>query len=102
MTQMAGILKNAMNPTCASNVISLLCNSLFKECMRVQDTSGTGYLWAPSLLCKSVCKTHWDIWTQCLVNLESDPAAKSTFDAQMMLMVRHMIDVCNFICVYTF
>jgi hypothetical protein len=98
VTQVAGILKNAMNPPCASNVISLLCNSVFKECMRVQASS-TGYLWAPSLLCKGVCKTHWDIWTQCLVNLESDPTAKITFDTQMMLMVRHMIDVCGFACV---
>jgi hypothetical protein len=47
------------------------------------------------------CMTHWDIWTQCLVNLESDPAAKSAFDTQMMLMVRNMIDVCDFVCVYT-
>jgi hypothetical protein len=102
MTQLADILKNAMNPICASNVISLLCNSVFKECMRVQDTSSTGYLWAPSLLCKGVCKTHWDIWTQCLVNLESDPAAKSKFDTQMMSMVRHMIAVCGFVFVIHF
>ncbi len=68
----------------------------------MQDTSSTGYLWAPSLLCKGVCKTHWDIWTQCLFNLESDPAAKSAFDTQMMLMVRHMIGVCGFVCAHTF
>jgi hypothetical protein len=88
-TQLASIMKNAMNPTCASNVISLLCNSVFKECVRVQDESSRGEVWLPSLLCRGACNKHREIWTQCLIDMELDPAAKSNFDAQMMSLVRH-------------
>jgi hypothetical protein len=91
VTQGANIIKNAMNPACASNVISLLCHSFFKECVRVQDESSRGEVWLPSLLCRGACNKHWEIWTQCLIDLELDPAAKSNFDAQMMSMVRHMM-----------
>jgi hypothetical protein len=89
VTQLAGILENAMNPTCASNVISLLCNTFFKECVRVQDASSRWGLWLPSLLCRGACNKHKEIWAQCLRDLELDPAAKSNFDAQMMSLVRH-------------
>jgi hypothetical protein len=93
-TQLAAIIKNAMNPTCASNVISLLCHSLFKECVRVQDDeSSCGELWLPSLLCRKACNKQWEIWTQCLTDLESDPAAKSNFNTQMLSLVRHMMSM---------
>jgi hypothetical protein len=88
VTQLADIINKAMNPTCASNVISLICSSFFKECVRVQDESSGDELWLPSLLCRGVCKKHWEIWTSCLIELESDPATKSTFDSQMMSLVR--------------
>ncbi len=87
VTQGANLLKR----TCASNVISLFCNSVFKECVRVQDESSRGEVWLPSLLCRGACNKHWEIWTQCLIDLELDPAAKSNFDTQMLLMVRHMM-----------
>jgi hypothetical protein len=98
VTQMANIIKNALNPTCASNVISLLCHSVFKECVRVQDESSRGELWLPSLLCRGACYKHREIWTQCLIDLESDPAAKSNFDTQMLSLVRHMMSM---VCIYT-
>ncbi len=91
VTQLASMMKNAMNPTCALNVISLLCNSVFKECVRVQDESSRGEVWLPSLLCRGACNKHWEIWTQCLIDLELDPAAKSNFDSQMLSLVRHML-----------
>ncbi len=91
MAQVADIIKNAMNPTCASNVISLLCHSAFKECVRVQDEFSRGELWLPSLLCRGACKKHKGIWTQCLIDLELDPAAKSHFGTQMLSLVRHMM-----------
>jgi hypothetical protein len=99
VTQGANIIKNAMNPTCASNVISLLCNSVFKECARVQDESSRGELWLPSLLCRGACNKHWEIWTQCLIDLELDTAAKSNFDAQMLSLVRHMM-VMSMVCMH--
>jgi hypothetical protein len=61
VTQFANIIETVMNPTCASNVISLLCNSVFKECVRVQDKSSRGEVWLPSLLCRGACKKHWEI-----------------------------------------
>jgi hypothetical protein len=91
VTQMANTIKNALNPTCASNVISLLCNSVFKECVRVQDKTSRGELWLPSLLCRGACNKHLEIWTQCLIDLELDPAAKNNFDTQMISLVRHMM-----------
>jgi hypothetical protein len=97
VTQLADIIKNAMNPTCASNVISLLCNSVFKECVRVQDESSRGELWLPSLLCRGACNKHTEIWTQCLIDLGLDQAAKSNFDAQMMSLVRHMMSM---VCIH--
>jgi hypothetical protein len=91
MSQLGNIVKNAMNPTCASNVVSLLCYSVFKECVRVQDESSSrGELWLPALLCRGACSKHWEIWTQCLIDLELDPAAKSHYDTQMLSLVRHM------------
>ncbi len=93
VTQLANIINNVLNPTCASNVVSLLCSSFFKECVRVQDESSIGDLWLPSLLCRGACKKHLEVWTQCLVDLESDPAAKHTFDTQMMSLVRRMMSV---------
>jgi hypothetical protein len=100
VTQVANIIKNAMNPNCASNVISLLCNSVFKECLHVHEESSLGELWLPSLLCRGACNKHREIWTQCLTDLESDPAAKSNFDIQMLLLVRHM--ACLLWTAYTF
>ncbi len=100
VTQLANIIKNAMNPTCASNVISLLCNSVFKECVHVHDESSLGELWLPSLLCRGACNKHREIWTQCVTDLESDPTAKSNFDIQMLLLVRHM--ACLLWFAYTF
>jgi hypothetical protein len=93
VSQLANTIKNVMNPTCASNVISLLCNSVFKECVRVQDEYSRGELWLPSLLCREACKKHWEIWTQCLMDLELDPAAKSNFDTQMLSLVRHILSM---------
>jgi hypothetical protein len=93
VTQLADIIQNAMNPTCASNVISLICNSVFKECVRVQDEPSRGELWLPSLLCRGACNKHGEIWTQCLIDLELDPAAKRNFDSQMLSLVRHMMSM---------
>ena len=95
---LADIIKNAMNPTCASNVISLLCNSFFKECVRVQDESSRGEVWLPSLLCRGACNKHWEIWTQCLIDLELDPAAKNYFDTQMLSLVRPMM--LSMVCIH--
>ena len=98
LTQVANIIKNVMNPTCAFNVISLLCNSFFKECVRVQDESSRDEVWLPSLLCRGACNKHWEIWTQCLIDLELDPAAKSNFDTQMLSLVRHMM--MSMVCIH--
>jgi hypothetical protein len=97
VTQLADIVNKAMNPSCASNVVSLLCYSVFKECVRVQDESSRGEVWLPSLLCRGACSKHWEIWTQCLMDLESNPAAKSNFDTQMILLVRHVMSI---VCIH--
>ncbi len=39
------------------------------------------------------CKKHREIWTQCLIDFELDPAAKSNVDTQMLSLVRHMMSM---------
>ena len=58
VSQVTDILNNALNPTCASNAISLLCHTFFKECKAVEDATTGTPLWLPSLLCRSECDRH--------------------------------------------
>jgi hypothetical protein len=47
ISQLANVVKIAMNPTCVSNVVSLLCHTAFKECAAVEDTTTGTQLWLP-------------------------------------------------------
>ena len=85
--EMATIIESAMNPTCASNVMSLLCRTAFRECKQVQDEAGSSLIWMPSLMCRSECERHFETWNSCLNALEKDPDAKQHFDTQMAAVV---------------
>jgi hypothetical protein len=87
--QMAGVIESVMNPTCASNVMSLMCHSWFKECRQVDGGSTANRRWLPSLPCRSECDKHMQTWKMCLddLGLENDPVAKITFKTQMLAMV---------------
>jgi hypothetical protein len=87
MTQLGSVFDQAMSPKCASNVKSLMCRSTFKECRQVEDASGS-LLWFPSLLCRSECERHQDMWSSCLEDIEKDPEAKQKFDERMIEMVK--------------
>jgi hypothetical protein len=87
ISQLTDILNNALNPTCASNAISLICHAAFKECKAVEDAVTGSQLWLPSLLCRSGCEKHLETWNTCLHDLEKDPDAKRSFDAQMLALV---------------
>ncbi len=88
LEQVADIINSVMNPLCSSNVISLICNSWFRECMSVEDDFNRGGgLWLPSLLCRHQCEKHWDIWNKCVADLESDPKTKHDFEKQMLALV---------------
>ena len=87
ITQLTDILKNALNPTCSSNAISLACRAAFKECMAVGDAATGSKLWLPSLLCRSECDRHLEVWNTCLGDLEKDAEAKRSFDDQMLALV---------------
>jgi hypothetical protein len=91
VSQVTDILNNALNPTCASNAISLLCHTFFKECKAVEDATTGTQLWLPSLLCRSECDRHLEAWNTCLGDLGKDPDAKRSFDTQMLAMVHVMI-----------
>ena len=90
--QLAAIIESAMNPTCASNVMSLVCHAMFKECKPVDGGSTENRRWLPSLLCRSECNKHWETWNTCLKGLElnNNPAAKSAFETQMLAAVHHL------------
>ena len=89
--QLASIIENAMNPTCAANVISLFCRTAFKECKQTVDPSTGSERLLPSLLCRSECERHWETWNTCLANLEKDPDAKGNFGKQMQDLVRQLV-----------
>ena len=80
--QLANIVENVMNPHCASNVISLFCHAAFKECRQVD---GKG--WVPSLLCRSECESHQEVWRECLSALGTDAETKGNFDDAMLELV---------------
>jgi len=85
--QLADIVANAMNPTCAANVMSLFCRTLFRECGQVEDRATGNRVYYPSLLCRSECERHRETWNVCLEDLEENPDAKRNFDNQMIEMV---------------
>ena len=91
ITQFADILKNGMNPACAANAISMLCHSTFRECGQIADRTTSSPVWLPSLLCRSECERHGEIWNSCLAT-EDDLEAKDNFDTQMMSLVRHPLE----------
>ena len=87
VSQYADLINSAMNPTCASNVLSLMCHTIFKECKSVDDATTGTQMWLPSLLCRSECDRHLEAWNTCLDDLEKEPDAKRSFDAQMLALV---------------
>jgi hypothetical protein len=87
--QLADIIESAMNPTCASNVMSLVCHSWFRECKQVDGGATGDQRWLPSLICRSECEKHQKIWATCLEDLDKNPAAKNNFETQMLSAVLH-------------
>ncbi len=85
---LAEIVYSAMNPTCASNVVSLICESVFRECVPVNDKLHGGTRWLPSLLCRSECDKHWETWNKCVADLNADPEGQTYFNTQMQSLVR--------------
>ena len=92
VSQLADILNNVLNPTCASNAISMVCRTFFKECKAVEGTYAGAQLWLPSLLCQRECDRHLEVWNTCLDDLEKKPDAKQSFDTQMLAMVMLRFD----------
>ncbi len=86
---LAEVFYSAMNPTCASNVVSLVCHATFKECVPVNDKLNGGTRWLPSLLCRSECNKHWETWNKCIAGLNADPEGQNYFQTQMQSLVRH-------------
>ena len=101
MSQFTELVKLAMNPTCAANVVAMMCHAAFKECTEVVDASHpTGLRWVPSLLCRSECERHHALWERCVDDLRTDPDAKETFDTQMLALVS--LTASNFILLSNF
>jgi hypothetical protein len=85
LTQMANAVKSGLNPTCTSNIMSLVCRTWFRECKQVQDqsSSSSDQIRLPSLMCHHECERHFEMWNKCLLDLKLDSAAEATFKAQM-------------------
>ncbi len=83
------IIEAAMSTTCASNLLSLVCQSTFKKCVKVERKSDSQSLvaWVPSLLCRSECERHQVAWKVCLADIERDANTKDKFYAAMETVV---------------
>jgi hypothetical protein len=89
ITHLHDILDTVMSPNCVSNVMDLACNSLFKTCSQVEGD------WVPSLLCQSDCEKHFEVWGNCVENIEADPFLKEDFAAQMHFLTNSLGDIFN-------
>jgi hypothetical protein len=87
--QLADMIESAMNPTCASNVVSLLCHAAFKECKPVGDGSTENQRRLPSLLCRSECNKHWEIWNTCLKGLGLETQMRVAVHCHVLLCTWH-------------
>jgi hypothetical protein len=89
-TPFATVLRSTMSPACASNMVALNCHSNFKECVQVEDaTAARNKMWLPSLLCRSECERHYEMWETCLAEIEADPTVKRAFDDQIEVYWRN-------------
>ena len=70
--------------------MSLLCLAAFKECKEVEHPATKEPLWVPSLMCRSECETHKQVWDECVAAVELDAVARSKFDAGMLALVSAM------------
>ena len=73
-------------------MVALNCHSTFRECAQVEVEDGTdarNKIWLPSLLCRSECEHHYEIWETCLAEIEADPTAKRAFDDQFEVYWRN-------------
>ena len=75
-----------MTAECSFNVLSLFCRSQFRECAQVEDTSYEQAMLVPSLLCRSECERHHEIWNQCVADLEKNPVDKAAFNNMMQTL----------------
>jgi hypothetical protein len=91
VSQFASLLENVLNPTCTSNAMSLMCQTTFKACKAVEDAATGTQRWLPSLLCRSECDKHLEVWDKCLGDLEKEPDAKRAFDTQMLAVVSNAV-----------
>jgi hypothetical protein len=66
------------DPKCVANLMSMICNSWFRECKEVESN-----VWLPSLMCHDTCVQIHDIWVDCVEDVKSDPVLLTAFEAQM-------------------
>jgi hypothetical protein len=71
------ILESVMVPDCVANVMNLMCNSWFKPCQEIEGD------WVPSLLCRSDCERHLQVWNECVANIGAVASLKNTFAHKM-------------------
>ena len=66
---MADLMKTVLNAECLSNVLAVVCHSWFRECREVSKPTGDEKTWVPSLLCRSECEKHLDVWNKCVADM---------------------------------
>jgi hypothetical protein len=86
-SQVGDGIKAVMSAECSSNMLSLFCRSQFRECGQVENTSYEQAMWVPSLMCRSECERHYEIWNQCVAELEKNPVNKAAFNDMMKTLV---------------
>jgi hypothetical protein len=56
------IMETYMKPACVSSIMSVMCNSGYKECQQVDDTVTGEKIWIPTLMCRSACEERFFVW----------------------------------------
>jgi hypothetical protein len=83
------ILESIMAPKCVANVMDLVCNSWFRTCQEVKGD------WVPSLMCRSDCEQHMEVWNACVANIGADAVLKKNFEAKMHFLTNLMGEIFN-------
>jgi len=83
-------IKQTFDPTCAANVISFVCQSVFKPCQKVSQNGKD--IWVPSLTCKDDCEDFLSTWNSCVESIQADEQAFSTFQATMRNLIAFQLE----------
>jgi hypothetical protein len=80
---------------CTQNLMSLLCNTWFKQCSQVEDVVTRDQIWLPSLMCRDACDEYLAVWDQCINTIRQDGDAWEALATQLAITADQAGEVAN-------